>query len=68
MEWTRPDKFSKFDVDVGLPRFKLEEKYDMKDLLVSLGMVDAFDVSMCDFSGTWTTSEVHYNLKIRKQM
>lgn len=39
------------EVQVGLPRFKMEETYDMKNVLVSMGMVDAFDMSMSDFSG-----------------
>lgn len=51
MEWTRPDMMDETEVKVGLPRFKLEEKYDMKNVLVSMGMVDAFDVGMSDFSG-----------------
>lgn len=29
----------------------MEENYDMKNVLVSMGMVDAFDPVMCDFSG-----------------
>uniref|UniRef100_A0A8C2ZV28 Serpin B6 n=1 Tax=Cyclopterus lumpus TaxID=8103 RepID=A0A8C2ZV28_CYCLU len=51
VEWTRPDMMDEVELQVGLPRFKLEESYDMKNVLVSMGMVDAFDVSMCDFSG-----------------
>ncbi|XP_071341838.1 serpin peptidase inhibitor, clade B (ovalbumin), member 1, like 3 isoform X6 [Trachinotus anak] len=51
VEWTRPDMMDEIEVQVGLPRFKMEEKYDMKDVLVSMGMVDAFDIAMSDFSG-----------------
>ncbi|KAM8823420.1 serpin peptidase inhibitor, clade B (ovalbumin), member 1, like 3 [Spinachia spinachia] len=51
VEWTRPDMMDEVEVQVGLPRFKMEENYDMKNVLVSMGMVDAFDPSMCDFSG-----------------
>ncbi|XP_054478806.1 leukocyte elastase inhibitor-like isoform X1 [Anoplopoma fimbria] len=51
MEWTRPDMMDEVQVQVGLPRFKMEENYDMKKVLVSMGMVDAFEASMCDFSG-----------------
>ena len=39
------------EVQVGLPRFKLEETYDLKTVLVSMGMVDAFDMAKSDFSG-----------------
>ncbi|XP_068438287.1 leukocyte elastase inhibitor-like [Clinocottus analis] len=51
VEWTRPDIMSEVEVQVGFPRFKMEENYDMKDVLVSMGMVDAFDASLSDFSG-----------------
>lgn len=39
------------EVQVGLPRFKLEEKFNLKSVLVRMGMVDAFDVAMSNFSG-----------------
>ncbi|MEQ2225515.1 Serpin B6 [Ilyodon furcidens] len=51
MEWTRPDMMDENEVQVGLPRFKMEEKYDMKNVLMSMGMVDAFDQGNSDFSG-----------------
>uniref|UniRef100_A0A3B5LXC1 Leukocyte elastase inhibitor n=1 Tax=Xiphophorus couchianus TaxID=32473 RepID=A0A3B5LXC1_9TELE len=51
MDWTNPDMMDMIEVQVGLPRFKLEEKYDMKAVLTSMGMVDAFDQSRSDFSG-----------------
>lgn len=51
MEWTRPDMMDDVEVQLGLPRFKMEEKYDLKNVLVNMGMVDAFDVGMSDFSG-----------------
>ena len=51
MKWTRPDMMGQSKVNVGLPRFKMTQAYDMKDLLVSMGMVDAFDQGLSDFSG-----------------
>uniref|UniRef100_G3NAY4 Serpin B6 n=1 Tax=Gasterosteus aculeatus TaxID=69293 RepID=G3NAY4_GASAC len=51
VDWTRPDMMNEVEIRVGLPRFKMEENYDMKNVLVSMGMVDAFDPVMCDFSG-----------------
>uniref|UniRef100_A0A8C9Y6L8 Serpin B6 n=1 Tax=Sander lucioperca TaxID=283035 RepID=A0A8C9Y6L8_SANLU len=42
MEWTRPDMMDYVEVQVGLPRFKMEETYNMEEVLVSMGMVDAF--------------------------
>ncbi|XP_047657736.1 leukocyte elastase inhibitor-like isoform X2 [Tachysurus fulvidraco] len=50
MEWTRPDMMNTVQVQVSVPRFKLEQAYDLKKLLMSMGMVDAFDPSKCDFS------------------
>ncbi|KAM9337510.1 leukocyte elastase inhibitor-like [Symphorus nematophorus] len=51
VEWTRPDIMDEIEVQVGLPRFKMEETYDMKNVLISMGLVDAFDMAMSDFSG-----------------
>lgn len=51
MEWTRPDMMDSVEVQVGLPRFKLEEKFNMKNVLVKMGMVEAFDVATSNFSG-----------------
>lgn len=51
VEWTRPDMMDVVEVQVGLPRFKLEEKFNMKNVLVKMGMVDAFDVARSNFSG-----------------
>lgn len=51
IEWTRLDKMDEEEVEVFLPRFKLEENYDMKDVLGKLGMTDAFVEGRADFSG-----------------
>nr|XP_055067479.1 leukocyte elastase inhibitor-like isoform X4 [Misgurnus anguillicaudatus] len=51
MEWTKPDNVELLDVQISLPQFKLEETYDMKNLLVKLGMVDAFEKEKANFSG-----------------
>ncbi|KAM7390750.1 hypothetical protein PAMA_008781 [Pampus argenteus] len=50
-EWTHPDMMSETEVEVQVPRFKMEETYDLKDVLTSMGMVDAFDETTSDFSG-----------------
>ncbi|XP_063062921.1 serpin B6-like isoform X2 [Engraulis encrasicolus] len=51
VEWTKPDMMDTVEVVVGLPKFKLEETYDLKQILVNMGMTDAFDHHKCDFSG-----------------
>lgn len=38
-------------VHVQLPRFKVEESYDLQDTMTALGMVDAFSPQDADFSG-----------------
>ncbi|XP_052012774.1 serpin B6 isoform X1 [Apodemus sylvaticus] len=50
-EWTRLDRMKGVKVVVFLPRFKLEENYDMNDVLYKLGMTDAFEEDRADFSG-----------------
>ncbi|XP_069007470.1 leukocyte elastase inhibitor-like isoform X2 [Embiotoca jacksoni] len=66
VEWTRPDMMDEVEVKVGLPRFKMEEKYDMKNVLVSMGMVDAFDMSMSDFSGMSPANDLVVSKVIHK--
>ncbi|XP_032105972.1 serpin B6 isoform X3 [Sapajus apella] len=51
IEWTRLDMMDEEEVEVFLPRFKLEESYDMERVLRNLGMTDAFEVGKADFSG-----------------
>ncbi len=51
MEWTRPEVMRQQEVRVSLPRFKMEETYDMKSLLISMGMEDVFDGQKVNLSG-----------------
>ncbi|KAL1006329.1 hypothetical protein UPYG_G00070900 [Umbra pygmaea] len=51
VEWTKPEMMNKMEVQVGLPKFKLEESLDLGGMLASMGMTDAFDHSKSDFSG-----------------
>ncbi|KAJ8376543.1 hypothetical protein SKAU_G00071230 [Synaphobranchus kaupii] len=51
IEWTQPHMMENTRIKVALPKFKMEETYSLKDILVSLGMKDAFDVSRSNFSG-----------------
>ncbi|XP_038652657.1 leukocyte elastase inhibitor-like [Scyliorhinus canicula] len=50
-EWTLPNWMWKPHVEVLLPKFKLEEEYDLNSPLSSLGMRDLFDCSRADLSG-----------------
>uniref|UniRef100_A0AAZ1XAK6 Serpin B6 n=1 Tax=Oreochromis aureus TaxID=47969 RepID=A0AAZ1XAK6_OREAU len=49
--WTHPGQMSTCCLDVRLPRFTLEETYDLNTVLSSMSMVDVFDHTKCDFSG-----------------
>ncbi|XP_073406255.1 serpin B6-like isoform X2 [Dendrobates tinctorius] len=48
---TNPDNMDRTEVELSLPKFKLEDSYDLELVLRALGMTDAFDMSKCDFSG-----------------
>ncbi|XP_019397964.1 PREDICTED: serpin B6-like isoform X2 [Crocodylus porosus] len=50
-DWINPEMMDYTEVEVSLPRFKLEENYDLKTLLSSMGMPDAFDQNKADLSG-----------------
>uniref|UniRef100_A0A8D0HDM0 Serpin B6 n=1 Tax=Sphenodon punctatus TaxID=8508 RepID=A0A8D0HDM0_SPHPU len=51
MDWINPEMMDNTEVEVSLPKFKLEENYDLKSVLSSMGMPDAFDQDKADFSG-----------------
>ncbi|NWI03115.1 SPB10 protein, partial [Tichodroma muraria] len=49
-EWTDSKKMTETLVDLYLPKFKMEERYDLSDNLIRMGMRSAFS-SNADFSG-----------------
>ncbi|CAH7189859.1 LOC101832132 [Phodopus roborovskii] len=51
IEWTSPQNMYVTEVHLSLPRFKVEEKYDLQAPLKLMGMVDAFTPQKADFSG-----------------
>ncbi|XP_037365587.1 serpin B10 [Talpa occidentalis] len=50
-EWSSEDMMEAYDVRLHLPKFKLEETYDLKSILSSMGMSNAFIQGKADFSG-----------------
>uniref|UniRef100_A0A8V5GIX6 Serpin domain-containing protein n=1 Tax=Melopsittacus undulatus TaxID=13146 RepID=A0A8V5GIX6_MELUD len=58
IDWLSPQAMECREVMVSLPRFKLEENYDLKPFLRSMGMLDAFDIGKADFSGISAGSEL----------
>ncbi|XP_052585284.1 serpin B9-like [Peromyscus californicus insignis] len=51
MSWTKPDFMWSTRAEVLLPKFKLQENYDMKSVFQHLGMVDVFQGGKADLSG-----------------
>ncbi|XP_074940268.1 leukocyte elastase inhibitor-like isoform X2 [Phalacrocorax aristotelis] len=50
-EWTGPEHLYFTDVHVHLPKFTLEESYDLKSDLATMGLLDLFDSGKADLSG-----------------
>lgn len=44
-------------VDTAIPKFETEYSVELSDVLVSMGMTDAFDEDTADFSGIGTSTE-----------
>ncbi|CAH2284154.1 serpin B5 [Pelobates cultripes] len=51
VHWTNPSMMANSKVKLCLPKFKMECSYDLKDILKSLGLDDAFNEEVSDFSG-----------------
>ncbi|XP_071469730.1 serpin B6-like isoform X1 [Marmota flaviventris] len=66
IEWTSPDLMDEKEVEVFLPRFKLQENYDLKEVLCSLGMTDAFNQVRADFSGMSSRRYLHLSKVMHK--
>ncbi|NXX63245.1 SPB10 protein, partial [Scopus umbretta] len=64
-EWTDSKKMTKTLVDLYLPKFKVEEKYDLSDNLKSMGMLRAFS-SNADFTGMAEGGDVMISKVIHK--
>uniref|UniRef100_A0A8C1Q6F9 Serpin B6 n=1 Tax=Cyprinus carpio TaxID=7962 RepID=A0A8C1Q6F9_CYPCA len=66
MEWTKPSKMLQEQVQVSLPRFKMEQTYDMKSLLISMGMEDVFDDQKVNLSGMSPNNDLVVSKVIHK--
>uniref|UniRef100_A0A674J8X8 Serpin B6 n=1 Tax=Terrapene triunguis TaxID=2587831 RepID=A0A674J8X8_9SAUR len=58
IEWINPEMMDNSEVEVCLPRFKLEQAYDLKPVLKSMGMADAFDGNKVDLSGMSASNDL----------
>ncbi|KAL0171233.1 hypothetical protein M9458_031544, partial [Cirrhinus mrigala] len=66
MEWTRPEVMYKQEVQVSLPKFKMEQTYDMKSLLISMGMEDVFNGQKVNLSGMSPNNDLVVSKAIHK--
>ncbi|CAK6447711.1 unnamed protein product [Pipistrellus nathusii] len=65
-KWTSSSNMKERDVEVHLPRFKLEIKYELNSLLKSLGMTDVFHQSKADLSGMSPAKGLYVSKVIHK--
>ncbi|XP_072461128.1 serpin B6-like [Notamacropus eugenii] len=65
-DWLSPERMRRTEVEVFLPRFKLEEDLDMEFILRELGMSDAFEGSKADFSGMSASNDLYLSKVIHK--
>ncbi|XP_042636172.1 serpin B13 [Orycteropus afer afer] len=58
IEWTSPGYMEKRNVSVHLPRFEVEESYNLEDALCTMGLADAFSEHQADYSGMSASSRL----------
>ncbi|XP_004628458.1 serpin B9-like isoform X2 [Octodon degus] len=66
--WTSPEHMKRTDVQVSLPRFKLQEDYDMVSVLQGLGVVDVFDPHKADLSGMLADRNLCVSMFVHKSV
>ncbi|TRY58568.1 hypothetical protein DNTS_000408 [Danionella cerebrum] len=66
MEWTSPNMLQLRPVQVFLPKFRMGHTYDMKSILVSLGMDDVFDGGRVNLSGVSPNNDLVLSKVIHK--
>ena len=64
--WTKPEVLAEEMVEVFLPRFTLEESYNMEGVLRDLGMTDAFDALHANFCGMSSRRGLHLSKVVHK--
>ncbi|XP_006837603.1 PREDICTED: serpin B11 [Chrysochloris asiatica] len=65
-EWTSSSNMMEREVEVHIPRFKLEIKYELNSLLKSLGMTEIFDPIKADLSGMSAAKNLYLSKVIHK--
>ncbi|XP_038248749.1 leukocyte elastase inhibitor [Dermochelys coriacea] len=65
-EWTQPQNMHPNDVHVHLPKFKMENSYDLTSDLSGLGLQDIFDSGKSDLSGMSGTRDLFLSKIVHK--
>ncbi|KFV97896.1 PREDICTED: heterochromatin-associated protein MENT-like isoform X1 [Eurypyga helias] len=65
-EWTNSANMMKAEVDLYLPKLKLEENYDLQSTLSSMGIQNAFDPVQADFTGMSAKKDLFISKIIHK--
>ncbi|XP_077876592.1 serpin B9-like [Ictidomys tridecemlineatus] len=66
--WTKAASLQNIEVEVFLPRFKLQEDYEMKSVLQRLGMVDAFQPGQAELSAMSTETDLCLSKVVHKSV
>ncbi|XP_048656451.1 serpin B9-like isoform X8 [Marmota marmota marmota] len=66
--WTEAASLQNTEVEVLLPKFKLQEDYEMKSVLQRLGMVDVFQEGQADFSAMSTETDLCLSKVVHKSV
>ncbi|CAH2284160.1 serpin B6-like [Pelobates cultripes] len=66
LQWTNPEMMDLTEMELYLPKFKLEDNYDLKSALISMGICDAFDHGKADFSAMSANNELLLSKVIHK--
>uniref|UniRef100_A0A8C8VR18 Serpin B6 n=1 Tax=Pelusios castaneus TaxID=367368 RepID=A0A8C8VR18_9SAUR len=61
-----PEMMDITEMEVSLPRFKLEQAYDLKSVLSSMGMTDVFDSGKVDLSGMSANNDLVLSKVVHK--
>uniref|UniRef100_A0A8C4RKD0 Leukocyte elastase inhibitor A-like n=1 Tax=Erpetoichthys calabaricus TaxID=27687 RepID=A0A8C4RKD0_ERPCA len=64
--WTSKENLHYTKMNLYLPRFKMEETYNLKIYLSIMGMTDVFNTSICDLSGISSAEGLYVSEVIHK--
>ncbi len=56
----------RYSLELSMPRFSIETRAELKDMLTALGMSRAFDVARADFSGIRAGEQLHIGTVIHQ--